>query len=413
MKTFFDLNKISYYFIEIIVKVVFRILVFLIPIQVFCQQDFIRGNGYDDMYYCGSSNSKRIICRITEYGSKVDIKEYFGGLIDYAEPIEGAILGRMHHFIYKSEDAGTNFFQLTTQPMQTYTVCGGEIAGECTIFSYKVVEGKNENLQIYKSFDNGITQTKVKDSSDFFFDVQVGVESGEIYTVSLIDAGYYLFHSTDFGATFDTISINTTIFQQNKSKFSGISPGPQKGELYMISETNTCPVNHIYIYHSVDYGKTWTHKSEKTFDCGDLLRFNSGRAPGSFYILHDKSIYNDKFKTIEIYCSIDTGQTFNIYEHVLAHSITIPEKDIYPAFSIWPNPASQIIALSYQIAKSSEIVILIYDSLGQCVLHHTPSWEAGKIEETIDIEDLKQGLYSVQIQSAGSTIATCKFIISR
>jgi hypothetical protein len=69
--------------------------------------------------------------------------------------------------------------------------------------------------------------------------------------------------------------------------------------------------------------------------------------------------------------------------------------------------------LSCQIAKSAEIEIVIYNSTGQCVLQIAPSWEAGNIEKNINIEGLKQGLYYVQIQSAGSTIATGKFIISQ
>jgi hypothetical protein len=60
-----------------------------------------------------------------------------------------------------------------------------------------------------------------------------------------------------------------------------------------------------------------------------------------------------------------------------------------------------------------DISIAIYNSLGKCVLQTITAAQTIDFERTINIENLPPGFYSVQVQSAGKTIDSGKFIVSR
>ena len=395
-------------------EVTISILVFILPMQTYSQQDFFRGNGNDDLYYCCGSNNKRIICRFTEYGKKIDIKADFDGLIEYAEPTEGTLFGRMSSSIYRSTDAGLTFSPIATPSNRIYNIYGGNITGECIINTCTLVDWVVKNEQIYKSYDNGLTQILVKDSAHYLFGGHIGSVSGEFYYELFKDESWYLCHSLDFGATFDTIHYDPSIFQQTGRKFDAICPGTRLGEVYLVAKTATCPITDFYIYRSLDFGQTWNLQSEESFPCGDIMRYSCGREAGTFYILHEKESSSAQFLTLEIYASSDSGQTFSVYEHLLAHSLTVPENESIQSFSVWPNPAFEKISLRFQMLKPAKISTSIYNSLGTCVLQTTPEWQqVGEFVKTIDIKALGQGLYSVKLTANGEIIATEKLIITR
>lgn len=393
--------------------VTISILVFILPMQTYCQQDFFRGNRNDDLYYSCISN-KRVLCRFTEYGKIIDIKADFDGMIEYAEPTEGTLFGSMHFSIYKSTDAGLTFSPIVTPPNRIYNIYGGTISGECIISTYTLVNGNVKNEQIYKSYDNGLTQILVKDSAHILYEGHIGSVSGEFYYDLFKDESRYLCHSLDFGATFDTIPYDPSIFQQTGRKFAAICPGTRRGEVYLVTKTATCPITDFYIYRSLDFGQTWNLQSEESFPCGDIMRYSCGREAGTFYILHEKESSSAQFLTLEIYASSDSGQTFSVYEHLLAHSLTVPENDSFQPFSVWPNPVQEKISLRGQMLKPAKISISIYNSLGICVMQTTPEWQqAGEFVKTIGTKAMGQGLYSVKLTAGGEIIATEKLIITR
>ncbi len=413
MNTYSYLIKFRFYYLKEMAKVVFWILVFLIPLQVFSQRDFFRGNGNDDLYYSCASNNKSILCRFTEYGKKIDIRANFDGLIEYAEPTEGILIGRRDSSIYKSIDAGLSFSPIAVPPNRIYAIYGGIISGECIINTYTLVNWILKNEQIYKSCDNGLTQTLVRDSAFIIPFGYIGSVSGEIYSSLLVGENRYLCHSLDFGATFDTIPYDPSIFQHTGREFAGLCPGTRYGELYLVSSTGTCPINDFFIYRSVDFGKNWTLQSEESFPCGDIMRYSCGREAGTFYILNEKESSGAQFLTLEIYASSDSGRTFNTFQHLIAHSLTVPEKDSLQSFSVRPNPAQNECIIEYRVRNNGNFRLNISATEGKSRTLLNEYQSAGLHSYTLDCSNYAAGVYLVSLAGEDGFQTSLKLVISK
>lgn len=394
-------------------KVVFWILVFLIPLQVFSQRDFFRGNGNDDLYYICASNNKSILCRFTEYGKKIDIKADLDGIIEYAEPTEGTLFGRKDSSICKSTDSGLTFSPIAIPHNRIYNIFGGIISGECIINTYILANGVVKNEQIYKSFDNGLTQILVKDSAFYLFFAHIGSVSGEIYSTLFMDESKFLCHSLDFGATFDTIPYDPSIFLQTGRKFGAICPGTIAGEIYLVTSTGACPINDFYIYRSLDSGKTWNLQSEASFPCGDIMRYSCGRQAGTFYILHEKESSSAQFLTLEIYASSDSGRTFNTFQHLIAHSLTVPEKDSLQSFSVRPNPAHTECIIEYRVRNNGNFRLNISAIEGKSRTLLNAYQTTGMHSCKLDCSNYAPGVYLVSLVEEDGFQTSLKLVISK
>jgi hypothetical protein len=383
---------------------------------IFAQNSFFRGNANDDMYYNCASNNKSVLCRFTEYGEKIDIRANFGGLIEYAEPTEGTLFGRMSSSIYRSTDAGLTFSPIATPPEKTVRVYGGTIKGECIIYTYTTVGGLLKNVQLYKSFDNGLTQLLVKDSihSIPLWPGQIGSVSGEMYFEPFIDGTHYLCHSLDFGATFDTIPYDPSIFQQPGRNFAGLCSGTRLGELYLVSSSGTCPITDFYIYRSVDFGKTWKLQSEKSFTCNDIMRYSCGRESGTFYILHEKKSSSAQFLTLEICASSDSGRTFNTHEHLISHSLSIQDINGFRPVTIWPNPVSDFLAIQFYSVEGNTMEIQLRSAEGITLKDFVEKHPVtGTNMTSIDCHNLVPGMYFLVLKDKNGTTDYIRFLKTR
>lgn len=392
--------------------------------KTYCQlSTFIRGHTTDDMYvYCYSEVSGTpMLLYLSTDGYLVHKQNeqwlYAGGLT--AEPGPGIIIGHNDQFFGESIDYGKLFYVLAPF-VNDYTsiigLYGGEVPGEY------IIQGDDPSVWpypmnvIYKTSDYFAHYALIADTSNGIIHGEIGLVSGELFQMPIINKHACLTHSLDYGATSDTISVDTAIINENTGLlFKALSRGTVPGELFLVTQ-QTIAASEIkyFIYHSADYGASWQLKSTKVFD-SDRQQFTAGRSTCKFYIANLQSVSGSTYYKLQILFSSDCGETFSTYEHLLTPDVGLKE-DVMEGLNkvnISPNPASQMISISYQIAKPAEIEIEIYNSLGKCVFHTVPSWEASSFEKSINIENLKQGFYSVQLQSGGSTNATGKFIISR
>lgn len=403
------------------------LIIVLSAVSANCQllHRFVRGHFDNDVYLYTSIEepySGMYLLYLTMDGSEIAMYNnsnlFFSSELT-AEPGPGMIVGHSPQVFGQSISYGKSFFVL--HPFVNYYTSidglyGGEIPGEYIIQGFDPSLWPNPMGVIYKTSDYFANYTLIADTSNGIYNGETGLVSGEFYQMPIINKHAFITHSLDFGVTSDTISVDTTILNENAGLyFKALSRGAAQGELFLVTkQTVSASEFHYYIYHSTDYGASWQLKSTKVF-VSDRQQFTAGRGSCKFYIANLLTVSNSVYYKLQIQFSFDCGETFTTYEHILTPDVGIKEKveaELNKVI-ISPNPASQKITLSCPVAKSAEIEIVIYNSLGKCVLHTDPSWEAGSIEKTINIEDLKQGLYSVQIQSAGSTIATGKFIISR
>jgi len=336
-----------------------------------------------------------------------------------AEPGPGMMLGHSDQYFGQSIDFGKLFYMLPPF-VNDYTsingLYGGEIPGEYIIVGLDPSVYPYPMGVIYKTTDYFAHYTLIADTCNGIYNGEIGLVSGELFQMPIINKHAFLTHSLDFGVTSDTISVDTTIINENTGLyFKALSRGAAQGELFLVTkQTVSASEIHYYIYHSTDYGANWQFKSTKVFG-SDRQEFTAGRGSCKFYIANLLTVSGSAYYKLQIQFSADCGETFTTYEHMLTPDVGLPEKALAGVnkVTITPNPASQLITLSCQLAKSSEMEIAVYNSTGQCVLRTTSSWEAGYIEKTINIESLKQGFYSIQLQSEGSTFASGKFIISR
>ncbi|MEQ8474501.1 MAG: T9SS type A sorting domain-containing protein [Marinoscillum sp.] len=73
------------------------------------------------------------------------------------------------------------------------------------------------------------------------------------------------------------------------------------------------------------------------------------------------------------------------------------------SFTIWPNPASDVLHLTFEIGLRTEVSIDLIDQTGRTVLFSQLINQTGSSAQQIDISGLKTGLYFLRIQSGDQT----------
>ena len=81
-------------------------------------------------------------------------------------------------------------------------------------------------------------------------------------------------------------------------------------------------------------------------------------------------------------------------------SLNVNEDYSKTSFSIYPNPTSEAIKISYMMDKSGESSIMLYNELGELIKVLACGYlESGNHEENFDLSDIPSGAYMVIIKS--------------
>jgi hypothetical protein len=88
---------------------------------------------------------------------------------------------------------------------------------------------------------------------------------------------------------------------------------------------------------------------------------------------------------------------------------TSRESQVISETTLSPNPANEVLNLSFNTADASEVTIRISDNLGKEVLSMNNTYSAGTQRETLDISRLVSGYYFVTIYS-NDNVETLKFV---
>ena len=174
--------------------------------------------------------------------------------------------GRTEGYIYKgksqhSENYGVTFIDHLCQGFFGNSLAS-EIDNENNV-GYAIVRESDilDSMWLLISTDN-FENFEMQHSFDFVAPINTlsrGYEYGEIYLYSFywgIGDGRKLRYSNDYGQTWE---IKST-FNCPNLPISSIVGGRQPGELYLIVKyiQYMSTIKHTYIYHSVDYGETFT-----------------------------------------------------------------------------------------------------------------------------------------------------------
>lgn len=264
-------------------------------------------------------------------------------------------------------------------------------------------------------------------------DITRGFNNGELY-LDLAQNSYtenLLLRSTNYGETFDTIeSFNLSNFYQ--LDFEG---GRLAGEIYILYNfVNLMWQNaHTYIYHSTDYGQTFdlyhpfgkgnepvlanfsTVEKEvhittpiefSNFSIGDIQEYqwdfeNDGIIDSyeetPVHIYQDTGWYSVKLSVV----GIDSTNTFTKenYIHVLDTTTNILEKSM-EIISISPNPFENILTITFTNSKEPYL-ITIYNLKGEKVLEMSSN-QSNQL--TINTSKLKLGIYVLNIKYQDKSI---------
>ena len=396
----------------------------MMSLFAYSQNGFIfRGHNSQDIYIdCARSADSSALFYLTDNGSKIEMKNntwiLYGDLT--AETIPGIIFGHTSEWFGKSDNYGKDF-QFCAPYINDYTTIvglyGGEIPGEYIAAAYNSGAWPLPGGMLYKTFDYGLHFTLVDDTMTGISHGEIGMISGELYQIPIMNGHAFLERSINYGATFDTLAVDTMIINENLGiKINTLSRGSQQGELFLVSQQNVSSTEvHYNIYHTSDYGHTWALKSSKVFD-SDWQQFTAGRDACSFYISNLKPTVGSSYYTLQIYYSADCGETFTVYEHYLSPNVGLADRipTSNEHISISPNPASNEATISSYLAKSSLIEIACFNSIGKCVSQYNFQLQpAGLFVKKMDISNLPSGAYAVRLSVGDKKISVCKLLIAR
>jgi hypothetical protein len=274
----------------------------------------------------------------------------------------------------------------------------------------------NENamrVELNRSTDYGQNFILINENTGGGSKVEVGSEAGEVYLVypPSFDHPLKILYSNNYGDAFNVqCELDTTIGGYVVyGHYPVISRGISPGELYLVSWHY--PANY-HIYHSTDYGQSFNLRYISD-EC-DLLyiyKFTAGLEPGSFYMSYSIPWYDGINTLMYIYYSNDTASTFTEYVHILDENFPVSIQENNNLFENikllqnYPNPFSTLTNIKFGIFKESKAEINIYNINGQLVSkllnknfpagQHTISWDG--TNETG--QQLKSGIYFYRLKT--------------
>lgn len=410
-----------------------------------------RGHFNDDLYiYCrknAASNSIMQFYHLWEHGQRISVQytiPYPAADNDLnlknfvADPTAGLIfctsLSNADTSIYQSTDYGKNWQHMTTLfngLTPPIALLGGSVTGE-------IITTERPSalyFSIGSTNDYFATHTTNAQYTSYFTKPEVGINSGEMFGINnaYTNNRDFLLFSPDFGVTIDTIAIDSAIvYNPNGNLAQKVCHGTLPGEIFLITlEAEQIGFPHVYkIYHSTDYGSTYSVKNEVKFDeSSTFTDFTGGRENCAFYVVNWKFSQQLQRQIMQVYYSADCGQTFTLYEHDL--DAFVSTKDIRNDFSdhliIYPNPTSEFITIEipeYWATTSKggyvtqqqykpltgEVQLSVINISGEVV--KTEVFDASERNHVIRLSAISPGMYSLQLIQRGEIIAQGKVMVA-
>ncbi len=118
----------------------------------------------------------------------------------------------------------------------------------------------------------------------------------------------------------------------------------------------------------------------------------------------------DYFWSVRAYKTTDTCDWANNFTFHIPWNVGINDVQAISEVSVFPNPATTHIKVSFNTRNAGAALITITDVLGQNVKQDNIEISAGKFSKTIDVAELNKGIYFIEIQQ-NSTKKVMKFVV--
>jgi photosystem II stability/assembly factor-like uncharacterized protein len=304
-----------------------------------------------------------------------DMGTHFTGVVN--DSVSGSAISGSYFFeggsggINRSTDYGATWANVSTIPAKSFAISGSNI----------LAGGKNV---ILSSPDNGASWTTLK-SGPF----------GWVIAIVILDSG--IFAATNGSINGDGILKSTDLGITWNQANTGISSG-YMNTLVNYGDTLFTVSNDIY--YSTDYGRSW-------YSCGANL---TGRAPEQLAVLQPY-MFSGTFD-------------LSVWKRPLSELIGISDKrqKIPAEFSLmqnYPNPFNPVTIISYDIRKTADVKLVVYDILGKEVkVLVEQKQSAGTYNVRFDGTNLSSGVYFYKLtatavagSSTGDFSATKKMVL--
>lgn len=339
-----------------------------------------------------------------------------------------------------SNDYGLNFSNHNLQgyfgSLKTFDICINDGIGFCITNSYEVID----TLYLFISFDN-FNNLEVVNKFNFMDgeDVQLSRENNSGYLFLYNANRKRLLLSKDFGENW----ILKNLFTCPNLPVKGITGGRQDGELYLLVEYLQMmgQRRHVYIYHSLDYGETFTiyHPVsigpdpiyanfiaiDTLVEPGDTVQFtdlsndaetwewdfnNDGIIDS--YEKNPTHIYQDTgYYSVKLTITGEAVEDYGIrFDYIHVDNITGINGPILnnSEFITFPVPAKDVLNVQLNF-EAAEIQLL--DLSGKVVKTYNNSTTANASIE-LSVNDIPSGVYLLKVNSRQKTI-TKKILINK
>ena len=313
---------------------------------------------YDAIFYTSDNGESLGIKYVCDVYSFQDMQ--IQNLVSDATP--GVLYNYFQHNLSVSFDYGITWELIENTQVSIYL--SGCVEGEV----YKKYDG------IYLSDDYGQSFNVLIDYINMI--LEIGNSPGELHGLSLNssctrpDSVYF---SDSYSCNFILQSVLDTSIAGYVlyGHYPVISRGTSPGELYLV--TWHPPANY-HIYHSTDYGQSFNLRYiSDECDLTYIYKFTAGLEPGSFYMSYSIPWYDGNNTLMYIYYSNDTASTFTEYVHILDENFPVSIQENNNLFENiklsqnYPNPFSTLTNIEFNIFKESKAEINVYNLNGQLV----------------------------------------------
>ena len=298
-----------------------KILLLFVLLSLNVRPDYTitRGPNPGEIYFIGLTNTGVGIYYSTDYGETAtcqDYESYFYGSI-CADKTEGVLYLRdFFSALYVSYNYGlTNSWELVNGGVKEQ-LNSGRVEGE--IYSSFSKHSEDFGQTFINHLFNGFFGNKKDVTIDEYYP-NIG------YVVTASNDSIYLLISYDW---FENLEIKN-VFDFSPGNFYSISRGSNTGELFLYNNTKK------RLYFSENYGNDWVLNNSFNFSTIYNFGLTGGRTDGEFYLVYD--FVNMAWQNAHTYIfhSLDYGKTFEVFhpfakgsEPVLANFSTI-DKEVH------------------------------------------------------------------------------------